>query len=119
MAAARELLAVSPAQLPNREAQALGAALGEWQASLGNRLDYPETHLVIGGAALVLRDTPSALAAFRRAVTLDPQLAQGWSMLIRINAATGDMAAARAAATEATAALPDDPGIRDLAQQLQ
>ena len=119
MAAARELLTVPPSQLPNREAQALGAALGEWQASLGNRLDYPETHLVIGGAALVLRDAPSALAAFRRAVTLDPQLTQGWSMLIRINAATGDMAAARAAANEATAALPNDPEIRDLARQLQ
>jgi hypothetical protein len=52
-------------------------------------------------------------------VTLDPQLTQGWSMLIRINAATGDMAAARAAANEAMAALPNDPEIRDLARQLR
>jgi hypothetical protein len=119
MAAARELLGVSPQQLPSSEARALGAALGEWQQSLGNRADFPETHLVIGGAALVLRDVASAQRAFREAVTLDPQLAQEWVMLIRISAATGDMAGARAVAAEALARLPDDPSLRELAAQLQ
>ncbi|MFC6688899.1 hypothetical protein [Jhaorihella thermophila] len=49
---------------------------------------FPETHMVIGGTALTMRNTPAALGAFREAVRMDPQREEAWVMLARITAAT-------------------------------
>lgn len=118
MAAARELLDVPPGNMPPRVLADLGPAMGEWQQSLGARLDFPETHLVLGGMALALRNAPAATDAFREVVTLDPQRADAWVMLVRIAAATQGRDAARQVLFEALRVLPGDPTLQDLASQL-
>jgi predicted CXXCH cytochrome family protein len=106
IAAAKALLDAAP-QPGTAEGDALLAAFREWQTSLGTRLDFPETHLQIGGAALTMRNWPVALQAFAEAVALDPQQEAAWSMILRLNDALGDRAAAAEAFAEAMAANPN------------
>ena len=72
---------------PGPRGRALAAAMAEWRAALAVAADFPETHLQIGGAALTTRDWALARQAFREAASLDPQLVDAWSMLVRILAA--------------------------------
>jgi tetratricopeptide (TPR) repeat protein len=99
---------------PSPEAVALRRARAEWRAALASRTDFPETHLQIGGAALTLRDWDGAVAAFGEAVSLDPQLVDGWTMIVRILAATGKEAEARSALGAALAANPGNPALMSL-----
>ncbi|HMQ91857.1 MAG TPA: cytochrome c3 family protein [Amaricoccus sp.] len=96
------------------EGAALRRARAEWRAALASRRDFPETHLQTGGAALTLRDWDAAVAAFGEAVSLDPQLVDGWSMIVRILAATGREAEARNALAAALAANPGNPTLLSL-----
>ncbi len=96
------------------EAAALRAARAEWRAAVASRTDFPETHLQIGGAALTMRDWGAAVAAFSEAVSLDPQLVDGWVMVVRILAATGKEAEAREALGAALAANPGNPALLGL-----
>ena len=90
----------------------------EWQAAQAIQADFPETHLRIGGMALTMRDWEGALAAFREAVTLDPQLVDAWSMLVRIDAALERPDRARATLAEALAANPDNAALAELRRGL-
>jgi hypothetical protein len=117
-AAARELLSAPIARLPDAIAADLQAATGEWQASLANRLDFPETHLQLAGTALATRNLPAAEAAFREAVSLDPQRTDAWAMIVRIAAATRGPGAAAAALEEAFAVNPNNEMLQDLAAAL-
>lgn len=92
IAAAQAMLGAQVPGLPEHFTKALRAAFGEWQTSLTNRLDYPETHLQLGGAALTMRDLPAAASAFAEATRLDPQLADAWIMQVRIALALGSVA---------------------------
>jgi hypothetical protein len=118
MAAGREFLDVPPGSLPPETAAAARAALGEWRASMQLKADFPETHMALGGAALVMRDVPSAEAAFAEAVRLDPQLVQAWGMMARIHAAMGDPVAALEALEAGLAANPGDPELEALSADL-
>jgi predicted CXXCH cytochrome family protein len=118
IAAAKALVDVDPGGAGPEAATALQAAAGEWRAALLTRGDFPETHLQIGGAALTARNLGLAQAAFREAVGLDPQLVDGWVMIVRIAAATGDADGARRAVAEALAANPGQPVLLDLERQL-
>jgi tetratricopeptide (TPR) repeat protein len=89
-------------------ADALAKARAEWADALRLRADYPETQLQMGGAALQARNFVGAVAAFEQAVTLDPQLVDAWSMVVRLHAAMGDAEAARAALARALTANPGD-----------
>ena len=102
---------------PNVEAR-LAAAMGEWQAAMSNRLDFPETHLVLGGMAAAMRNLPAAERAFREAVRLDPQRTEAWLMLVRIAAAMRGPEAGRAMLAEALAANPGDAAIATLHEEL-
>ena len=73
MAAAREMLDAPVARPPQGIAADLRAAMAEWRATLANRLDFPETHLQLGGMALTMQNLPAAEGAFREVVRLDPQ----------------------------------------------
>lgn len=107
MAAAREFLNMNIARLPPRLSADLGTAMGEWQQSLLARADFPEAQIVLAGVGLTSRNMMAALAAFTEAVTLDPQMEQAWTMIIRIHAALGNDDAALAAAEEAVTSNPD------------
>jgi predicted CXXCH cytochrome family protein len=117
VAAARALLDARP-PAGSAETEALAAAMAEWQAALAARADFPETHLQVGGAGLTMRDWRLAAEAFREAASLDPQLVDAWVMLVRIHAATGDVAAARAALDKALAVNPGAPALAGLAAEI-
>ncbi len=114
VAAARALLGAPIARLPERYRESMAAASQEYRNSLTAKTDFPEAHLVLGGTALTLRNFRAAEAAFREAVMLDPQLAQAWSMIVRIRDALGDAEGARAALAEAIAANPFDVQLMQL-----
>lgn len=119
LSAAPDLLRAPVASLPPRIAERFGRVAGEWQRSLGNRLDFPETHLVLGGTALTMRNTPAAIGAFREAVTQDPQLLDAWVMLVRLEASTNGAEAASAVVEEALQANPGQPDLMAMQRELQ
>ncbi|MCL5776155.1 hypothetical protein M1105_04020 [Limibaculum sp. FT325] len=110
-AAAQEMLSAPVARLPKAMDAAMRRAMAEWQASLATRLDFPETHIVLGGIAMTTRRFPAALGAFRSAVELDPQRLEAWSVLVRLTAALEGAQAARAVLVEA---LRENPGAPEL-----
>ena len=103
IAAAREFLSLRPAQMPAD----LGRAMSDWQAALLAKADFPETQIVLAGIGLTTRRFEAALSAFGEAVSLDPQLEQGWVMMIRIHEAMGNRDAAVATADRALESNPD------------
>ena len=117
VAAARALLDAQP--MPGTASgAALTAAMRDWQAALSTRMDFPETNLQIAGVGLTMRNWSLALDGFREAVALDPQLVDGWSMIVQILAALNRPPEAQAALAEALAANPGDPALTQLAAQL-
>ena len=118
-AAVRELLTARIARLPGTYEDSFRAATAEWQETLSANADFPETQLVLGGVALTMRNVPAALASFREAVHLDPQLVSAWSMVVRLEAASGNADAAQAALKEALARNPGDPTLLQLAEAVQ
>lgn len=118
IAAARALLDAPVARLPETIARQQKAAIADWQAALANRLDFPETHLQLGGMALMMRNTVAAEAAFREVVTMDPQRVDAWAMVVRISAASRGKAAATEVLDQALAANPDDSLLRGLAAEV-
>lgn len=118
MAAAREMLNAPIERLPPAMAADLREAMDAWQAALAGRLDFPETHLQLGGTALTLRNLPAAEGAFREVVRLDPQQTNAWVMLARIAAATEGVAATRIVLSEALAANPEHPTLQQLQAEL-
>jgi hypothetical protein len=117
IAAAKAMIGATPTGASDAALASLSLASDEWHAALSARLDFPETHLQVGGAALGTRNVPVADAAFREAVDLDPQLVDGWIMIARIHAATGDPAGARDALDAALAANPGHPDLVALRAQ--
>ncbi|WP_245155568.1 multiheme c-type cytochrome [Paracoccus ravus] len=115
---AQELLAVPMAHMPKAIAQSMQRVTREWRDSLANRTDFPETHLVLAGTALTMRNFSAAEGAFREAVRLDPQLVDAWVMIVRIKDATEGPEAARTALDEALEANPGEVALLDLALRL-
>ncbi|MDE0589184.1 multiheme c-type cytochrome [Halocynthiibacter sp. C4] len=115
----KSLLSAPVARFPEAIASNFQRAMGEWRESLSNRTDFPETHLVLGGAALGMRNLPAATEAFRTVVQLDPQREDAWSMLVRIKAAEGDMAGALSVVTEARSKLPESEFLLQMEQELK
>ena len=114
IAAAREFLDSPVRSLSPSIAAAAEKAMEEWRASLLAKADYPEIHMAIGGAALVMRNPRAAEQAFRETVRLDPQMVEAWTMIVRILTAVGDRDGARTALEDALAANPSDEGLRSL-----
>lgn len=117
IAAARQMLGLQIARMPERYAELVKNAMRDWQLSLRAKSDFPETHMVSGGTALSLRNFPAALQAFKEAVELDPQLVQAWSMIVRLQVSSGDMAGAQFSLQRALKANPKDPGMLGLKEQ--
>ncbi|WP_299475744.1 multiheme c-type cytochrome [uncultured Roseibium sp.] len=89
----------------------------EWQQSLSAKLDFPETHMVIGGTALTLRNPRAAVNAFAEATNLDPQLAEAWVMQVRLHLAANDYASAEFTLQKALNNIPDNPELLQLKRQ--
>jgi predicted CXXCH cytochrome family protein len=104
--AARTLLNVPPSSIPPTASERLQAALREWQTGLYNRADFPETHLVIAGTALTMRNLQGAERAFREVLRMDPQREDAWVMLVRIADATRGPTAASSVLEEALQFVP-------------
>ncbi|WP_254054573.1 multiheme c-type cytochrome [Roseovarius sp. EL26] len=117
-AAAKQLLNVSPALMQSTERKALSQGMAEWQNSMSTRLDFPETHLVLGGMALTMRNAAAATQAFGEVVRLDPQRAEAWPMLVRLAHISGGVNDALAIVEEALTYLPDDPTLRGMRDEL-
>ncbi|WP_171231600.1 cytochrome c3 family protein [Ruegeria sp. HKCCA4812] len=115
--AAKEFLSIPPQGLTAEQRAKLGQGMSEWQQVISNRLDAPETHLVLGGMALTLRNAQAAEQAFREVVTLDPQRAEAWPMLVQLAQINRGPEAARVVLQEALDRLPDDPNLLQLSQQ--
>lgn len=108
MSAAQELLGAPIASLPDQMAANLRNAMGEWRAFLATKADFPETHLVLGGIALVTRNFPAALGAFREVVRLDPQRTDAWRMVVQLEAGLNGDEAGQKALKDALAQNPGD-----------
>ena len=118
IAAARSVIDVPPNQMSRSQTALVDGAMRDWQTSIANKLDFPESHLVMGGMALTQRRFPAAVGAFREVVRLDPQRTDAWSMLVRLNAAVEGRDAARRVLREALAAVPNDPGLRAMQAEI-
>ena len=118
VAAAKAALGADPAGAPEAVLAALQAATGAWQSALRSAADFPETHMQVAGAALGMRNFAAAEAAFGEAVALDPQLVDGWAMIARIRAATGNQAGARQALADGLAVNPGQPDLAALQAQM-
>jgi HEAT repeat protein len=116
--AAKQMLDAPIARMPPAIEAAYRSAMADWQGALGNRMDFPETHLVLGGAALGMRNVPAAEAAFAEVTRLDPQQAEAWIMRVRLAAATRGPEAAREVLAEALARLPENPTLLGFAAEL-
>ena len=119
IAAARQMLDAPIAHMPAAIEASLNRAMGEWHASLQARADFPETHIALGGAALVMRNFDAVEAAFRETVRMDPQQVDAWRMIVRIRAARGDVAGARNALAQARSLNPADARLDELQRQLE
>ncbi len=118
MAAARAFLDMPRNTLVGLDLAELQTVSGEWRASLIAKTDFPETHLVLGGTALGLRDFRSADAAFSEVVRLDPNQVDGWVMLVRIRDALGDRKGAQQALDQALMSNPTDFDLLMLERQI-
>jgi len=83
-AAARATLDLPTQGLDQEQLKIVDDARNDYRRTLQGRLDFPETHLQLGGLALTHRNLPAAKAAFETAVRLDPQLVDAWMALGRI-----------------------------------
>ncbi|MEE4235996.1 MAG: multiheme c-type cytochrome [Anderseniella sp.] len=119
ISAARTLIGSPTAQLSKRSTEALHEAQREWRDSLLAKVDFPETHLILAGTALVLRKPDAAEQAFREAVRQDPQLVDAWRMIIRIRAALGDRQGALKGIEDAMSFNPGNPVLQSLRNQLE
>jgi len=119
IAAARAMLSARGSPLSRHEQGRLQHALSEWRNSLINRADYPETHLVLGGIALTMRNISAAQKAFEEVTLLDPQNVDAWVMRVRLATATGGSNAGRLVLDRALSVNPDDPSLSAIASDLQ
>jgi predicted CXXCH cytochrome family protein len=119
MEAAKAMIGAPVARLPSATQDDLDAAMKEWRAAMASRLDFPETHLQLGGWALTMRNFPAAKEAFRSVVEIDPQRADAWVMLVRLAAALDGADVARGVLGEALAVVPEDPTLRAIAIELE
>ncbi len=107
VAAARNTVDIPTEGLSAEEVEIVNLARADLRTALSATLDYPETQMQIGGIAMTLRSMAAADAAFKEAVTLDPNLIDAWMMRARIALASGDLAATDAVLAAALEHNPD------------
>ncbi|MCP4071308.1 MAG: tetratricopeptide repeat protein [Hyphomicrobiales bacterium] len=101
ISAARELLNISADSFKRADRKLFSSAVKEYQNSLLAKADFPQVQMALGGLAMLGRNFKAAEAAFREAITMDPQLDQAWLMITRIQLAQSRLPAARKTLLEA------------------
>ena len=114
LAAARAMIDIPTDALSPNERALAGQVRNDLSRSLAEHADFPETHVLLGGMALTLRDFTAARAAFAEATRMDPQLDDIWLMQARIALALEDRAGAEAILTAAIGANPDSVALLQL-----
>jgi predicted CXXCH cytochrome family protein len=117
LATARALLATPLDTLDPAAMNNFKSASDEWKDSLRAKADFPETHLILGGVALTMRNVQAAEQAFQEAARQDPQLLDAWIMLVRIRAAVGDLEGARSFLKQAMDSNPGSDELDALSKQ--
>ena len=117
LSAAKEFLVVPASAMTPLQRNNARENMADWQKSLANRLDFPETHLVLGGMALTLRNSVAAEQAFREVVEMDPQREEAWPMLVQLTQINSGAAAALAVLDEGLKLLPNSAALQDLSRQ--
>ena len=110
--AARATMDLPPQGLDPDQLKIVTDARIDYQSTLQGRLDFPETHLQLGGFALIRRNLPAAKVAFETAVRLDPQLVDAWMMLGRIASVTDGPRSTTTVLQSAIEANPDTAILR-------
>nr|WP_255731902.1 multiheme c-type cytochrome [Ruegeria sp. Ofav3-42] len=118
ISAAKEFLTIPTQALTAEQRQLSGQGMSEWQGAISNRLDFPETHLVLGGMALTFRNSQAAEQAFQEVVALDPQRAEAWPMLVQLAQINRGPQAALDVLEQGLEIVPDDPNLRQLKEQM-
>ena len=118
IAAAKQMLDVPSSDLSRSQQVILNAALKDWQDSLSTKLDAPETHIVLGGMALTLRNFEAAQSAFSTVVDLDPQRGEAWVMLVRLTQVLDGTEAAQNILKRAMSRLPSHLPLLQLKAQM-
>ncbi len=116
LAAARAILSQSPARMAASLKPHLRRAYAELGTVAQNQMDFPETHLQLGGYAMVAGNLRAAIPALTEAVRLDPQNTQAWASLVRMTAQAEGAAAANRVLRKALRFNPNDPTLRQMAQ---
>ncbi len=109
--AAKLLIGQPIGVLSGEQRKSAQTALAAYQRSLFARADYPETQMQIAGVAMTLRNFNAARNALKEATRMDPQLADGWITLARIEAALGRPADAIDTLDRAVAEIPDNGNV--------
>ncbi len=104
--AGRQFLTVPATHIPEKHRADARHAIGDYQRSIVANADFPETQMQIAGLAMVLKKFAVAERALRSALSLDPQLADAWLSLARIQMATRKPKEAHKTLQQATTKLP-------------
>jgi tetratricopeptide (TPR) repeat protein len=119
IAAARAILDIIAAHASPTLVRLAHRAVGEYQASLAAKADFPETQIAIAGTALVMRNYRAAEQAFAQAVRMDPQRAEAWRMIARLRAAQNDFDGARNALLDGLTANTNSPILTKMLRDLR
>ena len=111
LAAVRALLDTPSGLLGDLDQTPLRNASSEWRQALAVKADFPETHLILGGAALTMRNFRAAESAFSEAVRLDSNQVSAWVMLVRLRDALGDSTGALEALESGLVSNPMNPDL--------
>jgi tetratricopeptide (TPR) repeat protein len=104
--AARVLAGIPEAQLPDEHRQAYRHALREYVEVQQQDADWPTANANLGNLYLRLRRVDEAVAAYRKALKLDPQFVSAWVNLADTWRAQGREKEAEATLREGLAKLP-------------
>ncbi len=84
IAAARGLVAISPAIFTPAQRELFSGAFIEFQKSLLASADHPSTQMGLAGLALSFRNIQAAKVAIGEALIIDPQLSDAWIMKAKL-----------------------------------
>ncbi|WP_424927006.1 cytochrome c3 family protein [Amaricoccus tamworthensis] len=118
IAAARALTGLAPQSAPPDILPLLEQPLTEWRSALAANLDFPETHMQVGGIGLASRSMGLSMQAWREAVELDPQLVDAWVLMIRVLVSGGNVAQAKEVVREALTVNPDNEMLLSMRTEL-